>query len=198
MTQTGWNVAVVGAAGMVGTEMIRTLEQRRFPVGELRPLDVAEVAGTAMPFAGRTVVCREATEANFAGIDIAIFSAGGEASLDLAPEGRPPGRRRHRQQLRLADGPGVPARRAGGEPARSRVAQGHHREPELLDHPDGRRAQAAPRPRPDQAGRRVHLPGGRGRRQERPRRTAAAGTGDSRQGRPAARRGRSSTSSRST
>jgi aspartate-semialdehyde dehydrogenase len=81
-----WNVAVVGAAGMVGTEMIRTLAQRAFPVNELRPLDVAEVAGTAMTFAGRPCTCLEATEANLAGIDIAIFSAGGEASLDLAPK----------------------------------------------------------------------------------------------------------------
>jgi aspartate-semialdehyde dehydrogenase len=71
---------------MVGTEMIKTLEQRRFPVNELRPLDVAEVAGTSMAFAGRPCTCLEATEANFAGIDIAIFSAGGEASLDLAPK----------------------------------------------------------------------------------------------------------------
>jgi aspartate-semialdehyde dehydrogenase len=81
-----WNVAVIGAAGMVGTEMIKTLEERRFPVNELRPLDVAGVAGAKMTFAGRIVVCQEATEANFAGIDIAIFSAGGDASLDLAPK----------------------------------------------------------------------------------------------------------------
>jgi aspartate-semialdehyde dehydrogenase len=85
VTQSSWNVAVVGAAGMVGTEMIRTLEQRRFPVRELRALDVADAAGTPLPFAGGTVICREATEANFAGIDIAIFSAGGDASLALAP-----------------------------------------------------------------------------------------------------------------
>ncbi len=85
MTQHSWNVAVVGAAGMVGTEMVRTLEQRRFPVRELRALDVADVAGTRLPFAGGIVVCREATEAAFAGIDIAIFSAGADASLELAP-----------------------------------------------------------------------------------------------------------------
>jgi aspartate-semialdehyde dehydrogenase len=85
VSDKSWNVAVVGAAGMVGTEMIRTLEQRRFPVRELRALDVAEAAGTPLPFAGRAVACREATEANFAGIDIAIFSAGGDASLELAP-----------------------------------------------------------------------------------------------------------------
>ena len=86
MTKKAWNVAVVGAAGMVGTEMIRTLEQRRFPVSELRPLDVAEVAGTPVRFAGREYRCLEATEANFEGIDIALFSAGGEASLALAPQ----------------------------------------------------------------------------------------------------------------
>lgn len=86
MTKQTWNVGVVGAAGMVGTEMIRTLEARRFPVDELRPLDLAEVAGTPVTFAGRTLPCREATEANFAGLDLAIFSAGGEASLDLAPK----------------------------------------------------------------------------------------------------------------
>jgi len=86
VSKTLWNVAVVGAAGMVGTEMIRTLERRRFPTGELRALDVAGTAGTPLAFAGGTVACQEATERNFAGIDLAIFSAGGDASLDLAPK----------------------------------------------------------------------------------------------------------------
>jgi aspartate-semialdehyde dehydrogenase len=86
VTKTAWNVAVVGAAGMVGTEMIKTLERRGFPVDELRPLDVAEVAGTPVQFAGREYRCLEATEASFEGLDIALFSAGAEASLDLAPK----------------------------------------------------------------------------------------------------------------
>jgi aspartate-semialdehyde dehydrogenase len=86
VTKQTWNVAVVGAVGMVGTEMIRTLDERRFPVGELRPLDVAAVAGTRVRFAGRDYPCLEATESGFAGIDIAIFSAGADASLDLAPK----------------------------------------------------------------------------------------------------------------
>ncbi|MGO9179793.1 MAG: aspartate-semialdehyde dehydrogenase [Candidatus Limnocylindrales bacterium] len=81
-----FNVAVVGAAGMVGSEMIRTLEQRGFPVHELRPLDVPQLAGTEVRFSGATYGCLEATEANFAGIDIAFFSAGADASLDLAPK----------------------------------------------------------------------------------------------------------------
>jgi aspartate-semialdehyde dehydrogenase len=81
-----YTVAVVGAAGMVGTEMIRTLQHRAFPVRELRALDVASVAGSEIVVDGKTYVCQEATEAAFAGVDIAFFSAGNEASLDLAPK----------------------------------------------------------------------------------------------------------------
>ncbi len=77
---------MVGAAGMVGTEMIRTLERRAFPVRELRPLDLASVAGAEIEFNGETSVCREATEEAFAGVDIAFFSAGNPVSLDLAPK----------------------------------------------------------------------------------------------------------------
>ena len=80
-----WNVAVVGAMGMVGTEMIRTLAGRRFPVEELRPLDVAEYEGAEVEFKGEKQRCRVASAENFSGIDIAIFSAGAEASLELAP-----------------------------------------------------------------------------------------------------------------
>lgn len=46
MSKEKWNVAVVGALGMVGTEMIKTLEMREFPVAELRPLDLAKFEGT--------------------------------------------------------------------------------------------------------------------------------------------------------
>jgi aspartate-semialdehyde dehydrogenase len=85
MTERTYTVAVVGAAGMVGTEMLRTLEQRNFPVRELFPLDVAALEGTPVSYNGITHLCREATEAAFRGVDIALFSAGAEASLDLAP-----------------------------------------------------------------------------------------------------------------
>ena len=85
MSKRSYTVAVVGAVGMVGTEMIRTLEQRHFPVEELRPLDVAALEGTAVTFNGVAHPCHEATEAAFAGVDIAFFSAGADASLDLAP-----------------------------------------------------------------------------------------------------------------
>jgi len=85
MTDKKWNVAVVGALGMVGTEMIKTLEVRDFPVAELRPLDLAQFEGTEVDFAGRKVRTLAATAENFAGVDIAIFSAGAQASLGLAP-----------------------------------------------------------------------------------------------------------------
>ncbi len=86
MSEKRWTVAVVGAAGMVGREMTRTLAGRSFPVGTLVPLDVPECEGLPIEFAGRTVPCRVATEENFRGVDIAIFSAGAEASLELAPK----------------------------------------------------------------------------------------------------------------
>ncbi|MDA3941770.1 MAG: aspartate-semialdehyde dehydrogenase [Spirochaetia bacterium] len=80
-----YNVAVVGAMGMVGTEMIKTLERRGFPVAELRPLDIASNVGKSVNFNGKTWKVLEAREDNFKDIDIAIFSAGGDASANLAP-----------------------------------------------------------------------------------------------------------------
>jgi aspartate-semialdehyde dehydrogenase len=85
MDARSWNVAVVGALGMVGSEMIRTLERRKFPVREMRPLDLPRNAGTPVEFRGHTLETLAASEENFEGIDIAIFSAGGEASRELAP-----------------------------------------------------------------------------------------------------------------
>lgn len=84
--KTEYKVAVVGALGMVGTEMMQTLERRDFPVAELRPLDIAQNEGKEVSFKGSKVKVLEAKEENFKGIDIAMFSAGGDASLDLAPK----------------------------------------------------------------------------------------------------------------
>lgn len=80
-----WNVAVVGALGMVGTEMIKTLETRNFPVAELRPLDIPQYEGVEIDFKGEKIRTRAANAENFSGVDIAIFSAGAEASRQLAP-----------------------------------------------------------------------------------------------------------------
>ena len=81
-----YNVAVVGAMGMVGTEMIKTLERRGFPVAELRPLDILENEGKEIIYNGHACKVKEANFDNFKDIDIAIFSAGGDVSEKLAPE----------------------------------------------------------------------------------------------------------------
>jgi aspartate-semialdehyde dehydrogenase len=81
-----WVVAVVGALGMVGAEMIKTLGERSFPVKELRPLDLESRARETVSFAGRPIKVLPAKAEAFAGVDIALFSAGSEASLSLAPE----------------------------------------------------------------------------------------------------------------
>lgn len=79
------HVAVVGATGAVGGEMIKTLERRRFPVGEMTLLASARSAGKTLPFRGTEVPVRELTREAFKGIDLALFSAGGSISKEFAP-----------------------------------------------------------------------------------------------------------------
>jgi aspartate-semialdehyde dehydrogenase len=78
-------VAVVGATGLVGQTMTQLLLEREFPVGELRPL-ASRADGRTVDFGGRPIAVREATPAAFDGVDIALFSAGGDVSRVLAPE----------------------------------------------------------------------------------------------------------------
>ena len=73
-------VAVAGATGAVGVEMLRVLEQRSFPASEVRALASSRSAGRSVPFAGGELVVEEMTEASFEGVDIALFSAGAEIS----------------------------------------------------------------------------------------------------------------------
>jgi aspartate-semialdehyde dehydrogenase len=79
------HVAVVGATGAVGIEMIKTLEKRNFPVGQLTLLASARSAGKALKFQGKAILVQELTKDSFAGIDIALFSAGGSISREFAP-----------------------------------------------------------------------------------------------------------------
>jgi aspartate-semialdehyde dehydrogenase len=69
----------------VGVELIRCLEQRRFPLAQLRLFASARSAGKTLPFGGAQLVVQELTEASFAGVDIALFSAGGSTSKRFAP-----------------------------------------------------------------------------------------------------------------
>jgi aspartate-semialdehyde dehydrogenase len=78
-------VAVVGATGAVGVELMQCLEQRRFPLSNLRLFASARSAGKTLPFRGKPVTVEELTEDSFAGVDIALFSAGGSQSKRFAP-----------------------------------------------------------------------------------------------------------------
>jgi aspartate-semialdehyde dehydrogenase len=80
-----YNVAVVGATGAVGEQMREVLEDRQFPVGELRLLASERSAGQFLPFQGRQVRVDILTEESFAGVDVALFSAGGKVSAKFAP-----------------------------------------------------------------------------------------------------------------
>ena len=86
MTRTPLTVAVVGATGAVGRTMIQVLLERRFPIETLRLLASARSAGKTLEVGGRTVTVEEATPEVFAGIDIALFSAGKTTSLEVAPK----------------------------------------------------------------------------------------------------------------
>ena len=79
------HVAVVGATGAVGVEMIRTLEKRQFPVSRLTLLASARSAGKKARFRGEEVPIQELTKDSFAGVDLALFSAGGSVSREFAP-----------------------------------------------------------------------------------------------------------------
>jgi len=81
-----YTVAVVGATGAVGRMMLTVLEERNFPVKELRLFASTRSKGMLLPFKGEQIPVEALEEAkNFKGIDIALFSAGAQRSLDFAP-----------------------------------------------------------------------------------------------------------------
>lgn len=80
-----FNVAVVGATGAVGEQIIKLLETRNFPIENLKLLSSARSAGTKINFKGQELTVEEATPDSFKGIEIALFSAGGDVTKALAP-----------------------------------------------------------------------------------------------------------------
>ena len=86
MTHRPLTVAVVGATGVVGRTMIKVLNERQFPVGELRLLASGRSAGRTVEVDSRTYEIQEATADAFDGVDIALFSAGAGTSRELAPQ----------------------------------------------------------------------------------------------------------------
>ena len=78
-------VAIAGATGAVGVELMACLEQRKFPLAELRLLASARSAGKTMKFRGSDIAVRELTDGSLDGVDVALFSAGGAQSKRFAP-----------------------------------------------------------------------------------------------------------------
>ena len=79
------HLAIVGATGAVGEEMLKCLEQRDFQIGELTLLASARSAGKTLGFRGEEHVIKELRHDSFSGIDVALFSAGGGISEEFAP-----------------------------------------------------------------------------------------------------------------
>jgi aspartate-semialdehyde dehydrogenase len=86
-----YNVAIVGATGAVGTELLRVLERRSFPVANLHALASARSAGRDVEFRGEKVAVEQLSDRSFEEIDIAFFSAGGETSRKFVPIARESG-----------------------------------------------------------------------------------------------------------
>jgi len=74
------NIAVLGASGAVGQELLLLLEERRFPVGELKLLASARSAGQTQAWNGRTLTVEEVSAQSFEGVDLVLASAGGSVS----------------------------------------------------------------------------------------------------------------------
>ena len=79
-----YNIAIVGATGAVGVEMMETLEKRKFPVGTLWLLASERSVGKKMMFCGRSIPVELLTQDAFKGVDIALFSAGASRSKEFA------------------------------------------------------------------------------------------------------------------
>lgn len=83
--QKNYKVAMVGATGAVGETLLAILIQRKFPVGELVPLASARSAGGKVAFGNQQITVQDLADYDFAGVDIAFFSAGGKVSREHAP-----------------------------------------------------------------------------------------------------------------
>ena len=81
----GYHIAVVGATGAAGTELLRVLERRSFPVASLRPIGSARSVGKSVQFCGDSIPVEKLDAGSFEKIDIAFFGAGGDVSRNYVP-----------------------------------------------------------------------------------------------------------------
>src|SRR5882757_600185 len=85
------NIAIVGATGAVGVEILRVLERRNFPVASLELLASARSVGKTLEFKGKPYPVEELKASSFKGIDIAFFSAGATRSREFVPAAKAAG-----------------------------------------------------------------------------------------------------------
>ena len=131
----GVNVAVVGATGQVGRVMRAMLAERDFPARSVRFFSSARSAGTVVDFRGAQVEVEDVATADLAGIDVAIFSAGGAASREHAPRFAAAGAVVVDNSSAWRKDPEVPLVVSEVNPhALARAPQGHHRQPQLHHH----------------------------------------------------------------
>jgi aspartate-semialdehyde dehydrogenase len=87
----GYHVAIVGATGAVGIELLRVMERREFPVASLRLLASPRSVGRTLPFRSEEIVVEGLDQSSFSGIDLAFFSAGSKIAREFASEARKAG-----------------------------------------------------------------------------------------------------------
>jgi aspartate-semialdehyde dehydrogenase len=80
-----YHIAVVGATGAAGSELLRVLERRNFPMASLRPIGSARSVGKSVRFCGESIAVEKLSHESFQNIDIAFFSAGGDVSREYVP-----------------------------------------------------------------------------------------------------------------
>src|SRR5262245_6300948 len=81
----GYHIAIVGATGAAGSELLRVLERRSFPVASLRPIGSARSVGKMVQFCGDSIPVEKLDAGSFEKVDIAFFSAGGDVSRNFVP-----------------------------------------------------------------------------------------------------------------
>ncbi len=152
-------VAVVGATGAVGQTTLRILEERKFPVSDLRLFASARSAGSTVGFKGDRVKVQALGPGAFAGVDIALFSAGSAQSKEYAPQAVKAGAVVVDKSSAFRMDPDVPLVVPEVNGRRRPAAPGHRGLPELHDHRHRDAAQAAARRRRPPSRDRHQLPG---------------------------------------
>ncbi len=146
MSSEDYRVAVVGATGQVGTLMLRLLRERAFPASEIVRVRVRALgrprARGRRPDGGDLTV-QGLTDESIQGFDLALFSAGGSTSGEWAPKFARAGATVIDNSSRWRMQEDVPLVVSEVNPRGARRPPRHHRQPQLLDHADGRGAQAA-------------------------------------------------------